>query len=99
MTKRIGRRKGSRNKGYFFRTGRGWFTKEAGQFVPLTDEAGRRLTEPTAAGIKEAYARHVLARGKSPQGEDPDVESVCAKYLAHLKSQAGAIGREPRGVA
>ena len=52
---------GSHNKGYFFRTGRGWFTKEAGQFIPLTDEAGIRLIHRNAAGVREAYARHLLA--------------------------------------
>jgi len=100
ISKRIGRRKGSRNRGYFFRTGRGWFAKENGRFVPLTDGAGIRLTERDAEGVKEAYARHLLARGKSTSvGDDPQVGAVCARYLAHLKRQAGEIGKEPRGVA
>ena len=39
----IGRSKGRSTKGYFYRTGRGWFTKAEGRFVPLTDESGERL--------------------------------------------------------
>jgi hypothetical protein len=60
---------------------------------------GGRLTEREAPRVEEAYARHLLAGGKPTPGEVPDVETVCAKYLAHLKSQAGTIGRDPRGVA
>jgi hypothetical protein len=42
-TNALGRRRGSRNKGYFFREGRGWFTKDGAKFVPLADESGNRL--------------------------------------------------------
>jgi hypothetical protein len=36
--------KGSRNKGYFFRAKRGWFTKtKAGKFKPLRDGNGTHL--------------------------------------------------------
>ena len=45
-------------------------------------------------GDENAYARHLLARGKSLPGDDPQVGAICAKYLAHLKSQAGEIGRD-----
>jgi hypothetical protein len=63
MAKGIGRRKGSRNKGFFYRSGRGWFTKDAGKFVPLTDEPGERLREEDISPkiIQNAYARHLLA--------------------------------------
>jgi hypothetical protein len=35
-----GRRKGSRNRGYYFRTGRGSFAKINGSYVPLEYENG-----------------------------------------------------------
>ena len=52
-----------------------------------------------AQGVKEAYARHLLGSSKAVPVGDVQVGAVCAKYLGHLKSQAGEIGDRPRGVA
>jgi len=41
----LGRIKGGRNRGFFFRKGRGWFAKVGSQFFPLVDEDGKRLRE------------------------------------------------------
>ena len=47
MADNKGRKRGSRNTGYFFRTNRGWFTKtKAGKFKPLRDKNGKPLTDP-----------------------------------------------------
>ena len=100
MAKKKGRRKRSRNKGYFFRTGRGWFTKDAGKFIPLEDEQGNRLRERDIDEeiVKDAVARWRTSRVAVPEG-DASVGSVCAKYLEHLRHQAGEIGSRPTGIA
>jgi hypothetical protein len=89
-----GRRKGSRNKGYFFREGRGWFTKDGGTFVHLTDENGNRLKNRRTddAVVKAAYHRwsseKARATAASPKRADDavTVSHVCMAYLAKAKS-------------
>ncbi|MFN0051243.1 MAG: hypothetical protein ACKV0T_03580 [Planctomycetales bacterium] len=100
MPKTSGRRKGGHNKGYFFRTGRGWFAVDQGQFIPLTNASGGRLRDRDSPDVKEAYARYLLSRGK-PTSTPTDVQVgfVCAKYLDHLKSQIDEIGSDARGIA
>ena len=110
MAKRLGRSKGSRNRGYFFRAERGWYTKLHGKFVPLTDDAGERLRskETDSQVLLEAYARHLLEHssdedqdsgGKVPESADAEVGAVCAAYLDHLRMQTGDIGPSPKGTA
>jgi integrase len=58
----MARRKGSRNRGYFYRRNRGWFTKDsAGHYVALTDETGNRLRDRhlTKDLIEAAYGRYL----------------------------------------
>jgi hypothetical protein len=68
MAKRKGRRAGSRNRGYFYRTGRGWFAKIAvhdkdgdvkEKFVALEFENGDRMRDryTPAAELKAAADR------------------------------------------
>ncbi|MFA8020481.1 hypothetical protein [Bremerella cremea] len=52
--KHFGRKRGSRNKGFFYRSGTGWYSKEGGRFTPLTDENGNRLKDPE---IKESVVK------------------------------------------
>jgi hypothetical protein len=82
----MGRRTGSQNKGYFFRTGRGWYMSaetlkdtdnganvKRPKMVPLVDESGNPLRSKTTAttAIKAAYRRALIAAGKSiDDGED-----------------------------
>ena len=42
-----GRHKGSRQRGYWFRGGRGWYTTDHGQKIPLRDEKGSHYKAPT----------------------------------------------------
>lgn len=42
MAKGKGRPSGSRNRGYFYRAGRGWYAKLDGKFVPLEYPNGDR---------------------------------------------------------
>lgn len=105
--KKAGRKKGGRNKGYFFRTGRGWYVVKDRQFVPLTDENGERLRdkETDTEVLREAHARLVLDRPAErhdallPDIADAQVGAVCASYLDHLRSQAGELTTHPRGKA
>ena len=94
-SKRIGRRKGSRNRGHFFRKGRGWFVKEGAKFIPLLDDAGERLrAEDTPLDdVKAAYSRYVLATGTNlvpaKSGSDATVWEVCQAYLDKAKEAKG----------
>jgi hypothetical protein len=47
-----GRRKGSLNRGYYFRTGRGWFAKINGGYVALEHENGDRCWIPPRRLLK-----------------------------------------------
>lgn len=100
MAKKLGRgrRKGSRNKGYFYRKGRGWFAKEGSQFTPLTYEQGNRLRDESApeAEIRAAHARWLLMKRDStaagtkqvPVGSATVLE-ICTAYLAKAKEERG----------
>lgn len=91
MSKNRGRRSGSRNKGYFYRTGRGWFSKgKNGRFVALMDEHGERLREKDIpeSVVREAHARWLLTRQKEqPRTNSTTVLEVCQAYLAKAKSE------------
>ncbi len=93
--KRAGRKRGSRNRGYFYRNGRGWQTKdERGAFIWLTDELGERLRneQADAKAAKLAYARWLTAERQKPATVDVEcatVLEVCQAYLAKAKEEAG----------
>jgi integrase len=59
MAKGKGRPSGSRNRGYFYRAGRGWFTKLDDKFVPLEYPNGDRMRDKAApvAEVRAAYLR------------------------------------------
>jgi hypothetical protein len=52
LRKKVGRRKGRRTKGFFFRNGRGWFTKVQGKFVPLLGPNGHADPRTTLTYIR-----------------------------------------------
>ena len=108
MAKKRGRSKGSKTKGYFFRTGRGWYTLQAGKFIPLTDEYGEHLRDREAAGVKKAYdraLREVVKQELDDPGKLPEIANgvsvgeVCAAYLKHLRGPITELGPNPKGVA
>ena len=91
--KKQGRKKGSRNRGYFYRTGRGWYTKDGSRFIPLTYDDGERIRERDAdeEDVKQPYARWLLAKKErakaraASQGErDATVLDVCTAYTDPL---------------
>jgi integrase len=94
MSDNRGRREGSRNKGYFYRTGRGWFTKDqSGGFVPLVGEDGQRLKDKSLKDsvVKLAHARY-LTTEKTKQAAKGQVTvlEVCNAYLESIKREGGA---------
>lgn len=86
-----GRKRGSRNKGYFFRKGRGWFAKDqAGRFVPLTAEDGERLREKDTPDkiLRESHARFLLTTPEQTSGMA--FQELAERYLANIKRDKGA---------
>lgn len=76
-------------KGYFFRSGRGWYTKVKGKFIALEDENRNRLKaqDVPVSVIKAAYhrvhARKIIEPTEAP--ETITVQEVCELFLNHLK--------------
>jgi hypothetical protein len=87
-----GRRKGSRNRGYYFRAGRGWLAKINGRYVALEHENGDRMLdrETLVADIKAAHVRLIAAPVEAVQAvesvESVTVEEVCLAYLEKVKA-------------
>lgn len=95
-----GRRKGSHNRGYFYRDGRGWFTKNAaGKFTPLTDEEGNRLRDERTppAVLKLAHARFLTTQPKKTKGASGiTMLEIIDRYLAHAEKSASSQTYEGR---
>jgi hypothetical protein len=82
--KKRGRKKGTQSKGYFFRTGRGWFITGGG---PLKDDNGQPIRDRGAphATLRLAYARH-LTDQVDPVPDDPTLIVVCQTYLDYCET-------------
>ncbi len=68
-----GRKKGSRNKGYFLRPNRGWFLRDTnGKFVPLCYEDGQRIRQQqeNPQVLREAYQRYHASQKEVKQQVD-----------------------------
>ena len=84
-----GRRRGSRNKGFWFRAGRGWYVGTK----PLTDPEGNHIKAPDAKQAAEAAYHRIMAgngqegNGK-PQAEEQayTVRDVTLRYLKDCKN-------------
>ena len=101
-----GRKKGSRNLGFFFRRGRGWCATEGKRSVPLRDGDGQPLRDenlPTKV-VSEAYARYLHEKGQrasSPQESAVTLAAmtmlqVCQAYLANVKATGAPSTHEAR---
>ena len=87
--KKLGRTKGRRTKGYFYRSGRGWYTKNRSRFVALRYEDGEHIKDPNVDEklVQEAYARIILSRQPKPTHETAiTVLEVCQAYLENAKA-------------
>jgi hypothetical protein len=97
VRKKIGRRKGRKSKGFFYRSGRGWYSKISGKFVQLTGDDGERLTSEKTdeRTLQDALARlRVHAKQptqKVPESADAQVGAVIAAYLDQLRDVADNI--------
>jgi hypothetical protein len=90
----IGRRKGARTKGYFYRTSHQvWCAKLNGRFIPLTDESGERLRDRGTPEIvlKEAHARFLLSRRPARSDGGMTLWELSQHYLAHIQRTNGAV--------
>lgn len=88
MAKGAGRRKGSRNKGFYFRTGRGWYVLSGGKYVPLKDENGDqiRLKDTAQRVLKEAAARE-----PEPEPEEIPTEESAEPVNAPTQTKDAGI--------
>jgi integrase len=84
---KIGRKRGSRNVGYFFRKGRGWVTKTGTTCILLTDQNGQPLRDRNSPPekVRDAYKR--VANRPAPPVETVTVLEVCNAYLATVKNK------------
>lgn len=76
------------NVGYWYRSGRGWFTTEGKTSLPLKAEDGSHLKEKktSATELRAALARHVADRKTAAvQAADMLVAEVCNRYLASIE--------------
>lgn len=90
---KMGRAKGRKTKGYFYRRGRGWYSKDGTRFVPLRYEDGEhiRTADADERDVKEAHARFLLEQQRKPivQGGTTVLE-VCKVYLDDTKRNGAA---------
>jgi len=87
----MGRRKGSRNRGYFYRSGRGWAAIVDGRIRALEYENGDRMQDKATpvAEVRAAY-RRLMAKPDDELDEgltdDPTVADVCSAYLTQVQA-------------
>lgn len=85
----MGRNKSGHNKGYFYRSNRGWYTLVDGKFVALEYENGDRMrTKNTpAAELRAAYLRANTSPALEPEPSDSvTVGEVCTAYLDQVQA-------------
>ena len=91
--RRKGRRKGSKNRGFYYRKARDcWYRKEGKKFIHLLDESGQRIRgKAESEAAKLAHARWFTDKKKpivvEPSGST--VLEVCQAYLAKAREEAG----------
>ena len=94
--KKLGRKRGGHNRGYFYRKGRGWYVVENKRLIPLRDEQGAPIKEEKADKelLKDAYARWRTQREDEieEQKRQPKratiqhaVYDLCKAYLYHVQ--------------
>lgn len=90
---KLGRSKGRKTKGYFYRSGRGWYSKDGARFIPLRYDDGEHIKEERAdeRDVKEAYARFLLEKQRKPVVQDATtILEVCKTYLGDTKKSGAA---------
>ena len=81
-----GRTVGGHNRGYWFRSGRGWYATVEGQTPRLLDEHGQPIRDKKAERqAKIAYAK-LLTGARERQRDGATVAEIAAKYLEWAKT-------------
>ena len=99
MAKKVGRKKGSRRKGYHYRKGRGWYARDEPSVYHLSTQTGNykdRSADPEA--VKEAFERwKVAAEAAKAAAEAAEraesivtLEKVCDLYLSYVEMTGAA---------
>jgi integrase len=92
---KLGRKLKSRNKGWWYRSGRGWFATndKTGKQSRLTDERGVPLFEKsqTKAVLEAAHERWKLAQAdeeaRKPNGMETIMSTICHDFLKRVKKE------------
>jgi integrase len=97
-----GRHKGSRQRGYWYRAGRGWYATDHGRSVPLLDEEGDHLKDSDTREeiVQQAHARHLLGQQRTaPEGtaDTVPVADVVATYLEFCQANSRPATFDSRG--
>jgi len=88
-----GRKTGSRNKGFFFRKGRGWYATDGARKVPLLNVQGEHIRDQSATKeAQQAYYRFAATRDTTaPKKAKPTggvtVQEIADKFLAWCKQR------------
>ncbi|MHC4405290.1 MAG: hypothetical protein ACYTG0_37055, partial [Planctomycetota bacterium] len=87
MAKKGGRTKGRRNKGYWYRNGRGWYVTEGARAIPLRDpETGQHVCDKTTpdATLQLAYAHYQVDRQRrTATGPETPMMEICRAFVEH----------------
>lgn len=92
---KLGRKRRGRNRGYFYRSGRGWYANDGKRMVPLLFPNGSRIREEETPHdeVKAAFERW-KETGRTAEKTRADaaadscvtVEDVCRAYLAEAQT-------------
>jgi integrase len=86
---RAGRKRGGKQRGFFYRKGRGWYALQDQRQIPLCYEDGQPIKDENAPReeVQQAYARFLLDRQKEAEviGQTIILD-VCMAYLEHVKA-------------
>jgi hypothetical protein len=87
MAKGKERRRGSRNREYYFRNDRGRFAKVNGRYVPLEHDNGDRMRDKSAPQVDVKEASHRLMPSPSEPCEEAEVSvpQVCTAQPAMVQ--------------
>jgi integrase len=76
-----------RNKGFWFRTGRGWYTGSGSSYAPLLDEQGKHFKNPADEQAAEiAFHRHKATQSMVEKPVGVTVREVCDRYLKYARN-------------
>lgn len=92
---KVGRPLNSKNTGYFFRTGRGWYANEGKTKVPLRDANGAAIKDKAASQktLRDALLRHLNTKAAQGTTDTRTVQECCDLYIASVKNASTLLLR------